>query len=175
MADSPLLWVPIFQEGGAFLFSFPITFLDPFRVVTSRKQGQGKIGRARSGKVGTLRAFFLVTGGGGHSLKGTFFVKNGIRKDNGLNLGALPPHPIASQQIRPQGAFPWLWRCTAPPHLQSQGKAPWGRGWPPRRVPNRVLQSRNPRVIFGVPPPEQTFNPESCLDFAIKSRIPSFK
>ena len=25
-------------------------------------------------------------------------------------------------QPRPQGAFPW------PPHLQSQGKAPWGRG-----------------------------------------------
>ena len=27
-----LLGVPIFQEGGAFLFSFPITFLDPFLV-----------------------------------------------------------------------------------------------------------------------------------------------
>ena len=30
-----------------------------------------------------------------------------------------------SHQPRPQGAFPWLF----PPHLQSQGKAPWERGW----------------------------------------------
>ena len=30
-------------------------------------------------------------------------------------------------QLRPQGAFPCLWRWGAP--LQSQGKAPWGRGW----------------------------------------------
>ena len=27
------------------------------------------------------------------------------------------------RQPRPQGAFPWLWGP------QSQGKAPWGRGW----------------------------------------------
>ena len=47
----------------------------------------------------------------------------------------------------------------------------------------RVLQSLNPdpkfraipRVIFGIPPPKHTFNPESCFDFAFKSRIPSFK
>ena len=54
------------------------------------------------------------------------------------------------------------------------------------RVPNRVLQSRNPdlkissnpvisRAIFGIPPPAHTFNPESLPDFALKSRIPSFK
>ena len=39
---------------------------------------------------------------------------------------------------RPQGTFPWLWRWggfgggaaleVGWPHLQSQGKAPWGRG-----------------------------------------------
>ena len=29
-----------------------------------------------------------------------------------------------SKQPRPQGAFPWLWE-----RPQSQGKAPWGRGW----------------------------------------------
>jgi len=47
----------------------------------------------------------------------------------------------------------------------------------------RVLQSLNPdpkfraipRVIFGIPPPKHTLNPESCFDFAFKSRIPSFK
>ena len=31
---------------------------------------------------------------------------------------------LFSVQPRPQGAFPWLWRCP----LHSQGKAPWGRG-----------------------------------------------
>ena len=30
------------------------------------------------------------------------------------------------KQPLPQGAFPWE---LFPPHLQSQGKAPWGRGW----------------------------------------------
>jgi len=54
------------------------------------------------------------------------------------------------------------------------------------RVSNRVLQSRNPdpkfscnpvmpRVIFAIPPPKHTFNPETRLDFAFKSRIPIFK
>ena len=33
---------------------------------------------------------------------------------------------VACAQPRPQGAFPWLWA----PRPQSQGKAPWGRGWP---------------------------------------------
>ena len=53
-------------------------------------------------------------------------------------------------------------------------------------VPNRVLQSRDPdlrfssnpvipRAISGIPPPAHTFNPESLPDFAVKSRIPSFK
>ena len=32
---------------------------------------------------------------------------------------------LPESQLRPQGAFPWLWRW---PHLKSQGKAPWGRG-----------------------------------------------
>ena len=32
-----------------------------------------------------------------------------------------------------------------------------------------------PRVIFGIPPPAHTFNPKSRSDFALKSRIPSFK
>ena len=32
-----------------------------------------------------------------------------------------------------------------------------------------------PRAIFGIPPPAHTFNPESLPDFAVKSRIPSFK
>lgn len=32
-------------------------------------------------------------------------------------------------QPRLQGTFPWLWRKGAvAPHLQSQGRAPWGRG-----------------------------------------------
>ena len=33
---------------------------------------------------------------------------------------------VINAQPRPQGAFPWLWRWA--PHLQSQGKTPWGRG-----------------------------------------------
>ena len=32
-----------------------------------------------------------------------------------------------------------------------------------------------PRVIFGFPPSAHTFNPESRPDFALKSRVPSFK
>ena len=32
-----------------------------------------------------------------------------------------------------------------------------------------------PRVIFDIPPLAHTFNPESLPDFAVKSRIPSFK
>ena len=32
-----------------------------------------------------------------------------------------------------------------------------------------------PRAIFGIPPPAHTFNPESLPDFALKSRIPSFR
>ena len=31
---------------------------------------------------------------------------------------------LDTRQPRPQGAFPWLWG-----RPQSQGKAPWGRGW----------------------------------------------
>ena len=37
----------------------------------------------------------------------------------------LPCQIVTPVQPRPQGAFPWLWR-----RGQSQGKAPWGRGWP---------------------------------------------
>ena len=39
-------------------------------------------------------------------------------------------------QPRRQGAFPWLF---LPPHLQRQGKAPWGRGCPrPRMFKRRI-------------------------------------
>ena len=58
------------------------------------------------------------------------------------------------------------------------------RLWPTRcemqersvgRIPNRVLQSRNPEGYFWHPFPKHAFNPESGPDFALKSRIPSFK
>ena len=44
-----------------------------------------------------------------------------------------------------------------------------------RGFPIGSFNPLNPRVIFGVPPPAHNFNPESRLDFAFKSRIPSFK
>ena len=45
-----------------------------------------------------------------------------------------------------------------------------------RGSPIRFFTSVIPtRVIFGIPPPAHTFNPKSRSDFALKSRIPSFK
>ena len=41
------------------------------------------------------------------------------------------------------------------------------------RIPNRVLQSRNPEGYFWHPFPKHAFNPESGPDFALKSRIPN--
>ena len=43
-------------------------------------------------------------------------------------------------------------------------------------IPTRnFMQSRNPEGYFGIPPPAHIFNPESRPNFALKSRIPSFK
>ena len=47
-------------------------------------------------------------------------------------------------QPRPQGAFPWLF---LPPHLQRQGKAPWGRGCPRPRMFKRRIACASVRYL----------------------------
>ena len=45
----------------------------------------------------------------------------------------------------------------------------------PQLVPVIPTYTVIPRVIFGIPSPAHTFNPESRPNFALKSRVPSFK
>ena len=63
-------------------------------VGTSRKQGQRKIGRARSGKVGTLRAFFTLEsrgGGWGALPKVYLFCQKGYLKEKRVEPRGVVP------------------------------------------------------------------------------------